>query len=59
MQLIPTPEIITEEQLDALLEWHGRDGTKRGELTTNALKELRDFRRARKALATIQEGRQS
>lgn len=40
----PIPEAVTAFQLMALIDWHGKDGTRKGELTTAALLELHQTR---------------
>lgn len=37
-------KFITDKQLADLIEWHGKDGTRKGDLTTRALKEIADMR---------------
>ena len=40
----PIPDAVTALQLMALIDWHGKDGTRKGELTTAALLELHQAR---------------
>ena len=38
------PEPVTASVLADLIDWHKRDGTKKGKLTTQALQELAEYR---------------